>query len=111
MRPELSTWKPVVNNFSSPFGTFGPFDEHFCPSGGKTRTAQNTDGSDLHLLSAESIGHILADPTLRRETSSQGPVLFVLSGRLCEGYVDDAFRECFGPLLIDRIAFGSPHPR
>jgi len=54
MRPELSTWNSVVDNFPSPFGTFGPFDEHLCPSGGKTRTAKNSDGSDLHLLSARS---------------------------------------------------------
>src|SRR5215475_6504274 len=39
---------------SPPFGAFGPFDEHLCSSGGKTRTAKSTDGSDLHLLSAES---------------------------------------------------------
>src|SRR5262245_22122939 len=54
MRPELSTWNSVVDNFPPPFGAFGPFDEHLCPSGGKTRTAKNTDGSDLHLLSAKS---------------------------------------------------------
>src|SRR5262245_26461771 len=47
-------WNSVVDNFSSPFGTFGPFDEHLCSSGGKTRTAKNIDGSDLHLLSAGS---------------------------------------------------------
>jgi hypothetical protein len=51
---ELSTWDSGVNNFPPPFGTFGPFDEHLCPSGGKTRTAKNIDGSDLHLLSAGS---------------------------------------------------------
>ena len=48
------TWNSLVDKFPPPFGTFGPFDEHFCPSGGKTRTAKNTDGSDLHLLSAGS---------------------------------------------------------
>jgi hypothetical protein len=35
-------------------GNFGPFNEHLCPSGGKTRLAKNTYGADFHLLSAGS---------------------------------------------------------
>ena len=33
------------------------------------------------------------------------------SGGLYEGYFDDHFGKCFCPLLINRIAFGSPHSR
>jgi hypothetical protein len=48
-------------------------------------------------------------PTLRRETSSQGPSFSWPWGGLYEGYLDDTFGKCFRPLLIERIAFGSQH--
>jgi hypothetical protein len=107
---ELSTWDSGVNNFPPPFGTFGPFDEHLCPSGGKTRTAKNIDGSDLHLLSAGSnrAYHLLI-PLHEERHRRKDPAFSCSREGLYEGYFDDAFGECFCPFLIDRIAFGSPH--
>jgi len=86
MRPELSTWNSVVDNFPSPFGTFGPFDEHLCPSGGKTRTAKNSDGSDLHLLSARSnrAYHLLI-PLYQERHRRKDPAFSCSRGGLYEG--------------------------
>jgi len=48
-------------------------------------------------------------PTLRRETSSQGPSFSWPWGGLYEGYLDDTFGKCFCPLLINRFALGCQH--
>src|SRR5215475_4297140 len=81
-----STWDSGVNNFLPPFGTFGPFDDHLCPSGGKTRTAKNTDGSDLHLLSAGSnrAYHLLI-PLYEESHRRKDPSFSCSRGGLYEG--------------------------
>src|SRR5262245_53973307 len=111
MRPELSTWNSVVDNFPSSFGTLAPFDEHLCPSGGKTRTAKNTDGSDLHLLSAGSnrAYHLLI-PLYEERHRRKAPAFSCSRGRLYEGYFDDTFGECFCRLLIDSIVSAARTP-
>src|SRR5262245_48790905 len=79
-------WNSVVDNFPSPFGTFVPFDEHLCPSGGKTRTAKNSDGSDLHLLSARSnrAYHLLI-PLYQERHRRKDPAFSCSRGGLYEG--------------------------
>jgi len=77
---------------------------------GEIRLAKNTYGSDFHLLSAGSnrAYHLLL-PLYEERESSQEPSLSRSRGGLYEGFFDDTFGKCFCPLLIDRIAFGSPH--
>src|SRR4029453_3410541 len=77
---------------------------------GEIRLAKNTYGSDFHLLSAGSnrAYHLLIQLYEERQ-SSQEPSLSRSRGGLYEGFFDDSFGKCFCPLLIDRIAFGTPH--
>jgi hypothetical protein len=48
-------------------------------------------------------------PLYGERPSSQRPSLSCPWGGLYEGYLDDTFGECFCPLLINRITFGSQH--
>jgi len=59
------------------------------------------------------IGHATCSLTIcshftERDRRRKDPVFRALGG-LYEGYLDDTFGKCFCPLLINRIAFGSPH--
>ena len=96
-------------------GNSGSFNEHLCPSGGKTRLAENTYGANFHFLSSgsnracqllfQALRSFYGDRDRRRDPA------FRPLRKDYERYHDDTVGNCFCAVLFVRLAFSSQHSR